>query len=251
MSSAGTVACVTGGGRGIGRAAALRLARSRAHVEIVDVDAAAAERVAGEIRGAGGSAVASECDVSLSSDVTDLFAAIGARHRGRLDVLVASAAVFPCAAVADTSPDLVDRVLGVNFRGAVACALAARPLMAAAGGGSMVFLTSGSGRLSQAAMPAQRGFALYGASKAALDRWVLGVAPELAVDGIAVHCLCPGATVLTEGVLALGPPAAGTPTIGADAVAEVIAELAALRGGDHPGRRLEATAVLAARREQP
>src|SRR3546814_20198601 len=67
------------------------------------------------------------------------------------------------------------------------------------GDGSLIFLTSGAGAVAGAADPFMRPFALYGASKAALDRFAAGIAPDLAATGIAVTTITPGAFVETPG----------------------------------------------------
>jgi NAD(P)-dependent dehydrogenase (short-subunit alcohol dehydrogenase family) len=114
------------------------------------------------------------------------------------------------------------------------------PLMS--GGGAMIFLTSGSGLMSAVADPMQAEFSLYGASKAALDRWALGIAAELSRSGVTVNTLTPGAFVLTPGVAALGlRETEDRPTISVESVAEAIAWLADSPPDGPRGERLSAT----------
>ena len=133
------------------------------------------------------------------------------------------------------------RILSVNVTGTIACVLAALPLMAASEGGSAVLLTSGAARLAVARTPFQRGFAVYGATKAALDRWAIGVADEAAEIGVAINLLCPGALVRTPGVAALAMTDVGQSTIDLDAVAAAIVHLTTWRPAEGTGQRLLAT----------
>jgi NAD(P)-dependent dehydrogenase (short-subunit alcohol dehydrogenase family) len=108
-------------------------------------------------------------------------------------------------------------------------------------GGALVFLTSGSGLMSAASDTLQRGFALYGASKATLDRWVAGVAPELAATGIHASTITPGAFVETAGLARAGVvPPSGAKVISATRVAEAILRLVEDRSGMFTGQRLSA-----------
>jgi NAD(P)-dependent dehydrogenase (short-subunit alcohol dehydrogenase family) len=132
--------------------------------------------------------------------------------------------------------------MAINLRGAFLSLHHSASMIAANGGGAYVMMTSGSGQMSAVANPMQRGFALYGASKAALDRWALGVAPELAPLGIAINVLCPGAVVMTDGVsrLALGAEAPAE-RVSPERVADAIAYLAARRPPADTGGRFVAT----------
>lgn len=195
------VACVTGAGSGIGRAVVHHLAAAgwRVLASDRDLDAALAT-LAGALPA--GDIVAEECDVSDPASIHALAQSLAQRW-GRLDALVVNAAIYPRIALRDTTVDDAARVLSVNVLGAIGCALSFRSLMASTGRSSLVFVTSGSGDTATARHRLQRGFALYGASKAALDRWVIGVCDELADDGIAAHLICPGAVVRTDGIRGL------------------------------------------------
>jgi len=207
---------------------------------VADLNAASALSVAAEIEALAGIAAAIECDVSRE----DHWGAIldQASKLGSLETLVSNTAIYPRLAFVDTSLDDFDRVMAVNLRAAFLGVSRCLPIIRESGGGSFVLLTSGSGQIAAVGNPMQRGFSLYGASKAALDRWALGIAPELAPLGVAVNLLCPGAVVLTEGVLRLqlGDEAPGE-TISAERMAEAIGFLAKSRPPEGTGGRYVAT----------
>ena len=237
----GGVALVTGAGAGIGRAAAAALARQGARVVVCDLDMASAGAVAAEIIAQDGAARAVRCDVASDEAVERLFQDIAGAEGGP-DMLVQSAGVFPKASFAVSSVALLDRVMAVNFRAAFVLAKQAEGPMRSRGGGAMVFMTSGSAQMSAISNPMQADFSLYGASKAALDRWALGIAAELAPAGILISTLSPGAFVLTPGVQALNlPEARDAPSIPVETVGEAAAWLALWRDPTLAGRRLLAT----------
>lgn len=225
-------AIVTGAGAGIGRATVCALAARGWRVLCCDVDGEAASHVAAE------AAADSE---AVAADVTDddALADLIARAGDSLGAVVHCAALFPRIDLGATRIGDFDRVMAVNLRAAVQLTLLAAPAMR--NGGALVFLTSGSGLLSAASDPFQQGFALYGASKAALDRWVAGVAPELAPAGIFASTITPGAFVETPGLARTGvSPPPGAATISAERVAEAIVRLAEDRSGGFSGQRLSA-----------
>lgn len=234
------VAVVTGGGAGIGREVCLALSEAGFSVLCADIDGDRAEAVADEIRRSGRAASAIAGDVSREAIWPSIVEAASAL--GRLEVLVSNAAIFPRIAFENTRAEDFDRVMAVNLRAAFLGAAACAPLMRKSGGGAFVFVTSGGGQMSAVANPMQLGFSLYGASKAALDRWAMGIAPELAPLGIAVNLICPGAAVLTEGFnrLSLGAEAPAN-SISARRMAEAIAFLAQRRPQDGPPARYVAT----------
>jgi NAD(P)-dependent dehydrogenase (short-subunit alcohol dehydrogenase family) len=227
-------AIVTGAAAGIGRAVAFALAARGWAVVAVDLDREGAERVAAT---AGRGAVAIAADLANEATVGDIVVRAG--EDGPLAAVVHCAALFPQIPLVETRVSDFDRVMAVNLRAAVQLTLLAG--LAMPDGGAMVFLTSGSGLLAAAADPFQRGFALYGASKAALDRWVAGVAPELAEAGISASTITPGAFVATPGLARAGVvPPPGAATIAAERVAEAIVRLVEDQSGTFAGARLNA-----------
>lgn len=223
---------ITGAGAGIGRATAIALGTRGWRVVACDIDGGAAARTAADT---GGGAIAVEADVTNDAALKDVVD----RTPEMLSAIVHCAALFPRIALKDTGMATFDRVMAVNLRAAVQLTLLATHRMKQ--GGALIFLTSGSGLLSAASDPFQRGFALYGASKAALDRWVAGVAPELAESGIFASTITPGAFVETPGLARTGvAPPPDAKKITAEAVADAIVRLAEDCSGRFSGQRLSA-----------
>lgn len=184
----GSVALVTGGARGIGRGICERLAQAGATVVVADIDGAAAERAAHEIREEGGAAEARQLDVADEGEVHEIVAACEEDHGG-LDVLVNNAGIFPFAPMLEMEADLFDRVIAVNLRGVYLCTRhAARAMIAAGRGGSIVTITS-----IDALHPSMVGLAHYDASKHGAWGFTKNVALELAPHGIRVNAIAPGA----------------------------------------------------------
>lgn len=184
---AGRVALVTGAAAGIGRAIAGRLARAGAAVVIVDRDEPGAGRVADEVGGAGGRALAVAGDVARADDAARAVAA--ARDAfGRLDVLVNNAGIVRRATVVETSEADWDRVMAVNVKSVFLFSRAAVPVMAAAGGGVIVNVSSGWG------LVGGRRAAAYCASKGAVVQLTRALALDHAAEGVRVCAVCPGDT---------------------------------------------------------
>ncbi|MFD4030813.1 SDR family NAD(P)-dependent oxidoreductase [Streptomyces sp. NPDC058637] len=218
-------ALVTGGSRGIGAAAALRLARDGADVAFTYVqDKEAAEAVVRRIEGYGRRAVA------LRSDAVDAEAAAAAVPEaadalGRLDILVNNAGIGVLGPITDLAPADVDRVLSVNVRAVfLACRAAAGRL---ADGGRIISVGTALSRY--AGGP---GSTLYAMSKSALSGLTKPLARELGPRGITVNLIQPG-PVDTDLNPADGPFAAGQRSATAldrfgttDEVASLVAYLA-------------------------
>ncbi len=182
---AARVAIVTGAAKGIGAASARAMARAGARVAVLDVDGEAGERLAGEIRGEGGQAMAVACDVSDPGSVSAAVASVAQRWGG-VDVLHSNAGIQRYGTVVDTDEDTWDRVLGVNLKGAFLMAKAAVPWMVRAGRGSIVITASVQGLLSQPNVVA------YAASKGGLIAMARTMALDHAHQNIRVNVVCPG-----------------------------------------------------------
>ncbi len=128
----GRAAIITGGGSGIGRAIALRFARSGASIHLVDLDHAQAESVAQEIVSGGGQARAYECDVSNRSQVQSVFRQV--LDQERIHILVNNAGVAHIGRLDNTMESDFDRIFRVNVRGAYNCMSAVIEHMKVSGG---------------------------------------------------------------------------------------------------------------------
>ena len=188
--SARPVTVVTGGGRGIGAATAVHLARV-GHDVVVGYrsDAAAAAGVVEAITAAGGRGVAVACDVRVDSDVEVLFAA-GA-ELGTVTGLVNNAGLTAhLGDLADTPVEILREVVDVNFTGALLCARRAAQTMSTAyggAGGAVVNVSSAAATLGSA-----HEYVHYAAAKAGIDAMTVGLAKELADQGVRVNAVAPG-----------------------------------------------------------
>jgi enoyl-[acyl-carrier protein] reductase III len=187
----GKTALVTGSGRGIGRAIALRLAQAGADVVInYHRNVAPAEEAAAQVRALGCRALVVRANLSKTEDIDLLFEAVAAEFDG-LDIFISN------AASGFNRPALQQKVTGwdwtmnVNARAFLICAQRAAPLMEKRGGGHMVAISSpGSTRV----LP---DYVVVGASKAALESLTRYLAVELAQQNIVVNAVSPG-LVLTD-----------------------------------------------------
>jgi NAD(P)-dependent dehydrogenase (short-subunit alcohol dehydrogenase family) len=187
------VALITGASRGIGAATA-RLAAGRGYTVVVNYVAnrAAAEQVVADIAAGGGTAVAIQADVSSEADVSRMFAEIDRRF-ARLDALVNNAGITARAArVEDIDVERFQRIFAVNVTGPFLCSRAALRRMSMARGGGGGAIVNVSSKASRFGSPNE--YVDYAASKAALETFTLGLAKEVATDGIRVNAVLPGVT---------------------------------------------------------
>jgi NAD(P)-dependent dehydrogenase (short-subunit alcohol dehydrogenase family) len=181
-SAKGLRVVVTAGAAGIGLAITRTFAGHGARVHICDV----AEQSLAEARSSLPQVTQTLADVSSVSDVERLFAD-AREHLGGLDVLVNNAGIAgPTAKVEDIRPEDWERCIGVDLNGMFYCTRKAMPLIKAAGGGSIINLSSIAGRF---------GFAMrtpYSAAKWAVVGFTQSLAVEAGPDKVRVNCIQPG-----------------------------------------------------------
>ena len=187
MSSAfeNKVAFVTGAGSGIGEATAKAFAHESASVAIADIDFDAAERVASEITGKGGKAIAYKLDVSDDAAVALVLAQVE-KDFGALHIAHNNAGILgDIAPLVDQSNDSWRKVMSVNLDGVFYCMKHEIPLMKKSGYGSIINMSSIMGAVAFANSSA------YIASKHAIVGLTKAAAIECAVDGIRVNSVGP------------------------------------------------------------
>jgi NAD(P)-dependent dehydrogenase (short-subunit alcohol dehydrogenase family) len=197
------VTVVTGGSRGIGAATVLTLARAGHNVVFsYRSDSDAAEHVRELVTDAGGSCVSHQADVTNQDDVERLFAQ--AAQLGAVTGLVSNAGLTGhIGDLADTPVDLIRTVIDVNLVGVVLCAReAVRAMSVRRGGGGGVIVNVSS---AAATLGSPHEYVHYAAAKAGVDALTVGLAKELADDGIRVNAVAPG-LVNTEIHAAAGDP---------------------------------------------
>ncbi len=180
-------AFVTGAGSGIGRAIARRLAADGMRVAIADIDGDGAHETESLVCGSGGTACVVQVDVA---DFNSVRAAVdaAARTHGPIDLLVNNAGWDRIEPFVDNTPDLWDRVIGINLKGPIHCCRAVLDGMIAAGGGKIVSISSDAARVGSS------GEAVYSACKGGIVSLSKTLARELARHHINVNVVCPGPT---------------------------------------------------------
>jgi len=180
----GRSALVTGGGRGIGAATAMRFAAEGARVVITDLDVEPAEAVAARVRSEGGTALA------VAADVTERLAVEALVNRavkdyGGLDILVTCAGILRDNLIHKMTDTDWDLVIDTHLKGTFLCAQAAQRVMVPARRGKMVFLSSNSAL-------GNRGQVNYSAAKAGIQGIARTLAIELGPFNINVNAVAPG-----------------------------------------------------------
>jgi glucose 1-dehydrogenase len=184
-------AVVTGAANGIGLACARRLAADGAALVLADIDAAAGEAAARQLRGKGRAAIFAPTDVTQRAAIEALVNRAIDEY-GRLDIMVNNAGVALSASILEMSDETFDRVLSTNLRSAfIGTQLAARQMIAGGRGGVIINMSSVNALL---AIP---GLAAYACSKGALNQLTKVAAIELAPHNIRVVAIGPG-TILTD-----------------------------------------------------
>jgi len=185
------VTIVTGGSRGIGAAAALACGRRGDAVAVnYTRDAEAAQAVVRQIDDAGGRAIAVQADVSVEAEVLRLFETVDS-ELGVVDGLVNNAGVVDVAARVDqmTAARLA-RMFAINVFGSIYCAREAVKRMSTAHGGRGGLIVNVSSAAARLGGPGQ--YVDYAAAKGAIDSFTIGLAKEVATEGIRVNAVRPG-----------------------------------------------------------
>jgi 2-keto-3-deoxy-L-fuconate dehydrogenase len=179
----GKVTVVTGAGSGIGRAIALRFARERATIRVVDIDKKAARSTVEEIAAAGGKATSHACDVSNQKSVDELFRKLAAESP--LNILVNNAGISHIGTVETTTESDFDRVFQVNVKGIYNCLHAGVGYLKSNGGGVIVNMASIAGSSGLADRFA------YSMSKGAVIAMTYSVARDYLAHNIRCNCISP------------------------------------------------------------
>jgi len=184
----GKVAFITGGSQGIGEQTALLFAREGATVAVLaSSDLGKAEGVATQIRAAGGKASAHAADVRDAAALATVVAEIEKLH-GSIDILVNSAGVFPPTPCGSTPDDVYATVMDINVKGTWNAIAAVSPGMRARKTGWIVNVSSVLGAMALA------NYAVYCASKAAVNMLTRSLSIEFGRDGVHVNAIAPGNT---------------------------------------------------------
>jgi NAD(P)-dependent dehydrogenase (short-subunit alcohol dehydrogenase family) len=220
----GAVAVITGAGSGIGRATALELARRGGAVLVSDLDAARAEKVAGEIGALGGRAAHARCDVTRDGDVEAL-AETARSSFGRVDIVMSNVGVIAKGLPLEIPIDAWASVLDVNLLGTIRVLHAFLPELLERGSGHLVTTGSTAGLFPYAfdRLP-------YAASKAGVVALTEALALYLRPRGIGVTCFCPAGVItnIAEQIRQYGAPtpvqAPQVPLITAERAGELVVQ---------------------------
>jgi NAD(P)-dependent dehydrogenase (short-subunit alcohol dehydrogenase family) len=182
------VALITGASRGIGRSIAVMLGQHGATVAVTSRKAESCEKVAAEIRAAGGTAEAMACHIGDPADISRTIDELCQRH-GRIDILVNNAAANPYFGPAlDMDLAAFQKTVDVNIRGYFWASVEAGRRMRQQGGGAIVNVASVNG------VRPMDGQLVYSMTKAAIINMTQGLAKECGLAGIRVNALLPGIT---------------------------------------------------------
>jgi NAD(P)-dependent dehydrogenase (short-subunit alcohol dehydrogenase family) len=183
---AGKSVLVTGGGSGIGRAAALSFAAEGARVAVSDVDATGGEQTVSLIAQAGGEAIFIRADVSQSAQVQGMIDTVVSRF-GRLDCAFNNAGIeIEHHPLAESDEATFDRIMNVNVKGVWLCMKHEIAQMLKQGGGSIVNTASVAGLVGAPTQP------IYAGSKHAVVGMTKSAAAEYGRAGIRINAVCPG-----------------------------------------------------------
>ncbi|MEN4474142.1 3-oxoacyl-ACP reductase FabG [Mycolicibacterium cosmeticum] len=193
----GRTAIVTGASKGIGRGIAETFANAGVDVVITGRNSDDLDRTVAALADAPGKVSAISADVSDPADCRRVVTEAAQRHGG-VDIVCANAGIFPSGRLEDLTPDDIEAVLAVNFKGTVYIVQAALAALAASGHGRVIITSSITGPIT-----GYPGWSHYGASKAAQLGFLRTAAMELAPKRITVNAVLPG-NIATEGLGEMG-----------------------------------------------
>ncbi|WP_349270521.1 3-oxoacyl-(ACP) reductase [Mycolicibacterium parafortuitum] len=193
----GRSAIVTGGSKGIGRGIAETFAKAGVNVVITARTQADIDATVSELSGLTGTVTGVAADVTSPEDCRRVVATAVERNGG-LDIVCPNAGIFPSGRLADLTPEDIEQVIGVNFKGTVYIVQAALDALTASGHGRVIITSSITGPVT--GFP---GWSHYGASKAAQLGFLRTAAIELAPKKITVNAVLPG-NIVTEGLIEMG-----------------------------------------------
>jgi 2-hydroxycyclohexanecarboxyl-CoA dehydrogenase len=183
----GKTAIVTGGASNIGRGISLTLAAEGANVVIADLDEKQAAKTVGDIKTAGGKAIAMKVDITKYDEVEGMVKKVLDQYQ-KVDILVNNAGWDAFAFFVDTTPDLWDKIIKINYVGMMNCCKAVLRPMIAQKSGAIVSISSDSSRVGG---PRE---AVYSGCKGAINSISKTIARENGRFGIRVNVVSPGAT---------------------------------------------------------
>ena len=180
---------VTGAGSNIGRAITLGFAREGANITLADIDVKQTDAVAKQALALGAaSAETVRCDVTQLDQVQALFKHAVARH-GRVDVLVNNVGWDELKFFTQTTPELWQKIIQINFVGVLNCTHTALGIMAPQNSGAIVSISSDASRQGE---PRE---AVYGGMKAGINSFMKTIAKENGRNNIRCNVVCPGVTI--------------------------------------------------------
>ncbi len=189
LNLSGKSVVVTGAGSNIGRGIALAFAREGAALTLGDIDASQTQLVAEEAKQLGARSVQFlKTDVTDLDQVTEMMEAANREHGG-IDVLVNCAGWDEFHYFSDTTPELWQKIVQINFFGVLNCTSAALKFMSPAKKGAIVSISSDASRQGE---PRE---AVYGGAKAAINSFMKTIAKEEGRSGIRCNVVCPGITL--------------------------------------------------------
>jgi 2-hydroxycyclohexanecarboxyl-CoA dehydrogenase len=181
------VALVTGGAQGIGKGIATTLGEQGFRVAVADLNLGAAEETAKEISAAGGEAIAVQIDVTSGDSVRDAVADIESAL-GAIEIVVNNAGWDDFMPFVKTNEEFWDKILDINFKGALRVVHAVVPGMIERGFGRVINIGSDAGRVGSSLE------AVYSGAKGGIIAFTKTLAREVATKGVTANTVCPGPT---------------------------------------------------------